>query len=61
MLLVGVEELIIGEYLVRFARRFEDNGGNVELIEPDVQNRVIELACELERPELGALRGHCVG
>src|SRR5262249_50762096 len=52
VILVGVEELIIGEHLRRIARRFEDDRGDVEFVGADVENGIVELARELERPEL---------
>src|SRR3974390_1657241 len=58
MLLVGVEELVIGKHFGRFAGGFEDDRSHVEFVEPDVQNRVVELAGEFEQPKLGALRNH---
>src|SRR5262249_3453016 len=58
MLRVGIEDAVISQYLTRIAGRFEHDGGNVELVEPDMQNRVIEFACEPERPERGPLRHH---
>ena len=61
MLLVGIEEMIVGENLRRLARRFEDDRGDVELVEPDIEDRVVELARELQRPELCAERHHGVG
>ena len=56
MILVGVEEMLVGDDLGRIARRLEDDGGDVEFVEPDVEDRIVEFARELERPELGAER-----
>ena len=61
VILVGVEELVVGENLGRIAGGFEDDRRDVELVEPDMQDRVVEFARELERPELGAERRHGVG
>ena len=53
---VGVEEMLVGDDLGRIARGFEHDRGDVEFVEPDVQDGVVEFAGELERPELGAER-----
>ena len=53
--------MLVGHHRGRIARRLEHDRGDVELVEPDVEDRVVELARELERPELGAERDHGVG
>src|ERR1700728_3009757 len=42
MLFVGLKEMVGGQNLRRFARGFEHDRGYVELVEPDVEDRIIE-------------------
>src|SRR6478736_5081111 len=60
VVLVGVEEPVIGEHLGGVAGGFEQNRRDVEFIGADVENGIVELTRELERPERGALSHHGV-
>src|SRR5262249_51530226 len=42
-------------------RRFEHDRGDVVLVGADVEDGVVELACQGERPERGALLDHGIG
>ena len=61
VILVGVEEMLVGDDFGRIARGLEDDRGDVKFVEPDVEDRVVEFARELERPKLRAERHHGVG
>ena len=58
---IRVEEGVIGEHAPRIAVRLEHDGRDLQLVEPDVEDRVVQLARELERPEGRALLHHLVG
>ena len=58
--LVGVEERVISQHLLAIARRLEHDRGDVELVDADVEDRVVELARDAQRPEVGAERDHLV-
>ncbi len=56
MVLAGVEEAFVGEYLIGVAGRFEHDRRDIELVEPDIENGVVKLARQAERPEIRAER-----
>src|SRR5215467_8263632 len=58
MVAMGIEIAIVGDDLLRIARRLEDDGRGVELVDAQVEDGVIELAREPQRPELCALLDH---
>ena len=45
--LVGFEEGVIGQHLLRIAFRLEHDDRDVELVGADIEDRVVELAREL--------------
>ena len=61
MVFVGVEEMFVGHHLGGIARRLEDDGRDIELVEANMQDRVVEFARELERPEFRTERHHGLG
>ena len=58
---MGVEETIVGEDAVRVAGRFEHDRRDLKFVEPDIEDGVVELARQLERPKLRAERQHGFG
>src|SRR5439155_283947 len=52
MIFVGIEKRVVGQDLRRIARGLEHDRGNVELVEPDIEDRIVKLAREAKRPEL---------
>ena len=52
---LDVEELVVGEDPGEIAARTKEPGPDLELVVPQPQDRVVELARERERPELLAL------
>ena len=53
--------MVVGEDLRRLAGGFEHDRSDIELVEPNVEDRIVELARELQRPEFCAERHHGVG
>ncbi len=57
---IGIEEGVVVEHRMCIAFRLEHDGGDVELVEADVEDGIVELAGELQRPERRALRDHFI-
>ena len=51
VVLVGVEERVVGEHRCRIALRLEHDRRGVELVDADIEDGVVELAREPQRPE----------
>src|SRR5262249_58797528 len=61
MILVGLEEPVVGEYLRRIARRFEDDRSDVEFVGADIEDGIVELPREPQRPKLRPQLDHGLG
>ena len=49
--LVGLQERVVGQHLGRLALRLEDQDADVGLVETQVQDGIVELARQPQRPE----------
>ena len=61
MVPIGVQEGIVAQHRRAFANRLEHERGDFKLVDAQMQDGVIEFARNLQRPERGALFGHCSG
>ena len=59
--LVGVEERVVGQHLGGIALRLEDQHADLGLVEAQMQDGVVQLARQPQRPELRALLVHRLG
>ena len=61
MLDVRVEEGVVSEHALGIAVRLEHDRGDLQLVEPDVEDRVVQFARDLQRPKRRALVRHLIG
>src|SRR6266481_9428488 len=58
--LVGFEEGVVAKNIGALAMRFEHQHRDLELVDAQMQDRVVELARHLQRPEFCSYRDHAV-
>ncbi len=58
--LVGFQKTVVSQHVGGVAIRLEHQHGDLKLVDAQVKDGIVQLARDLKRPEVGALRDHAV-